>query len=168
LPRVLAMSRPRRIPNYPYTGVQRYFMTACTRNRQEHFKDPATVEMVVSAFSATADEHDFAIIVYCVMPDHVHLLVDGKNDGAHLPPFMKSAKQRSGYLFRRTHSQRLWQEGYYEHVLRDEERTESVVLYIIENPVRKKLVADVMDYPHWGSTLFSRPELLWSIGLRRT
>lgn len=162
------MSRPRRIPDYPYIGVQRYFLTACTHDRHEYFKDPAIVELVVSEFCAAANQHAFAIVVYCVMPDHVHLLVDGKDEGADLPAFMKSAKQRSGYLFKQKHSRRLWQEGYYEHVLRDDERTESVVVYIIENPVRKRLVDDVMDYPHWRSTLFSRRDLLWNIGLRRT
>ena len=62
----------------------------------------------------------------------------------------------------------MWQEGYYEHVLRDEERTQDVVYYIIANPLRKHLAENVLDYPYWGSMQYSREELLHSIGLRRT
>jgi hypothetical protein len=39
--------------------------------------------------------------------------------------------------------------------------------YIIENPVRKGIVQNPMEYPHWGSGIYSREELLYSIGLRR-
>ena len=35
------------------------------------------------------------------MPDHVHLLVSGLTPGAILPRFMKLAKQKSGWRYRR-------------------------------------------------------------------
>ena len=44
-------------------------------------------------------------------------------------------------------NRRLWQDGYYEHLLRDEETTPSVVAYIIGNPVRSHLVEDPAQYP---------------------
>jgi putative transposase len=161
------MSRPRRIPNHPYTGIQRYFLTICTHNRTEFLRDTETVEMVVDRFLRTSREQRIAIVAYCVMPDHVHLLVDGESDDADLTQFVKLAKQHTGYWFKRKQGKRLWQKGYYEHVLRDEERTENVVLYIIANPVRKNMVERPLDYPHWGSGLYSREELLHSIGLQR-
>jgi hypothetical protein len=34
------------------------------------------------------------------------------------------------------------------------------VRYIINNPVRAGLVADVRDYPFWGSSVYSREALL--------
>jgi hypothetical protein len=70
--------------------------------------------------------------------------------------------------FSQTHRKKLWQKGYYEHVLRDEEKTEVVVFYIIANPIRKGLVEKVMDYPFWGSGKYTREELLLSIGIRRS
>jgi REP element-mobilizing transposase RayT len=162
------MSRPKRIPSYPYIGVQRYFITVCTHDRAEYFKDDGAVALVVNAFTITATEHAFTIVVYCAMPDHLHLLVDGDNDGADLKAFMKLAKQRAGYRFKRRSRCPLWQEGYYEHVLRDEEKTEAVVFYIIANPVRKGLVDNIIEYPHWGSMRYSRQELIRSIGVRGT
>ena len=161
------MARPPRIPNYQYIGVQRYFLTFCTENRVTHFVHKAIVDPVVDHFLQQAREDAMAILAYCVMPDHAHMLVDGEHDGADLLHFTKLAKQRSGYWFKQTHGTRLWQKGYFEHVLRDEERTEDVIYYIIANPLRKGLVENVMDYPYWGSSVYTREELLYSIGLRR-
>jgi hypothetical protein len=52
--------------------------------------------------------------------------------------------------------------------LRSEEKTEDVVFYIIANPVRKRLVENAIEYPHWGSTRYTRGELIDWIGIRRT
>ena len=160
------MARPRRIPDYPYTGVQRYFLTFCTEDRAAHSTTHAMVDPVVERILQTAAEERFVIIVYMMMPDHAHMLVDGESDGSDLLAFMKLTKQRSGYWFKQSHGQRLWQKGYYEHVVRNEERTEDIVWYILENPLRKSLVTDVMQYPFWGSSLYTRDELLRSIGLK--
>ena len=81
---------------------------------------------------------------------------------------MKIAKQKAGFQFKQRYKKSLWQEGYYEHILRDEERTQEVVYDIIANPIRKHLVENILDYPYWGSMLYSREELLHSIGLSRT
>jgi len=161
------MARPPRIPDYPYVGEQRYFLTFCTQDRATHFTTRAVVDPVVDLILQTAAEKRFAIIVYLAMPDHIHMLVDGEWDGSDLEVFMKLAKQKSGYWFKQNHGRRLWQHGYYEHVLRDEERTEDVVWYILENPLRKDLVTDVMDYAFWGSSMYTRMELLRSIGLKQ-
>jgi putative transposase len=162
------MARPRRIPNYAYVGVQRYFLTICTERRAPFFTDKDIVGLVVDLFLEEAQKEGIALIVYMLMPDHVHLLVDGESDAADLTVFTKLAKQRTSYHFKQKHGRRLWQKGYYEHVLRDEERTEDVVFYIIANPVRKGLVERPLDYPYWGSSLYTREELLNSIGLRRS
>lgn len=139
----------------------------CTLDRAEYFTDSQVVSVIVDHFLQTAREKDIAIVAYCVMPDHLHLLVDGENDSSEMEPFVSLAKQRAGYWFSRSHGKKLWQKGYYEHVLRDEEKTEAVAYYIIANPIRKKLVEKVMDYPYWGSGIYTREELLSSIGLRR-
>jgi REP-associated tyrosine transposase len=162
------VARPRRIPNYQYFGVRRYFITACTRNRADYFTDADAVRLVVDAFIETAKQHGITIVVYCVMPDHLHLLLDGDDDGADMKAFMKVAKQRAGFRFKQRYRQSLWQDGYYEHILRDEEKTGEVVYYIVANPIRKHLVENVLEYPYWGSTRWSREELLHTIGVSRT
>src|SRR6267142_4435082 len=99
--RLPTMARPRRLPDYAYTGIQRYFLTICTDNRAEFFRETAVVDAVVEQFLRRSREEGIAIIVYCVMPDHMHLLVDGESEDADLTRFVKLAKQHTGHAFKR-------------------------------------------------------------------
>ena len=160
------MSRPRRISDHPYFGVQPNFLTICTRGRAPVLTGAETVSLVMDRFFYTASEQQVAVIAYCAMPDHLHLLVDGQRDEADLKKFVTLARQRAGYRFRAATGKALWQDGYYEHVLRDQEKTETVLCYIIANPLRKGLATNLFDYPFWGSVVYTREELVASIGVR--
>jgi len=61
---------------------------------------------------------------------------------------------------------RLWQEGYYDRVLRDSEQTFEVAKYIAGNPVRAGLCDDVRKYRHTGSTRYSLEELAENVQWR--
>jgi len=98
-----------------------------------------------------AQQESFSIWAYCFMPDHVHLLIEGEKAEADMRRFIRLLKQKAGYWFKSIYHDKLWQLGYYERVLRDDEATLMVVRYILENPVRKGLVQHFMDYPYLGS-----------------
>jgi REP element-mobilizing transposase RayT len=85
------------------------------------------------------------------MPDHVHVLVEGNSPEARLQNFVKRAKQLSAFAAKRLIKGKLWQTGYFEHVLRASEDTRRVVAYILGNPVRAGLVEDPRVYPFSGS-----------------
>jgi putative transposase len=157
------MSRPQRITGFDYIGPYRYFLTFCTRSRQSAFLDDATVEQTLVQIRRTARDEGFAIIAYCLMPDHMHLLVEGTTDGANLRRFVKSSKQRSGAAFALRRGGPLWQEGYYDRVLRADADLKAIARYIIENPVRAQLVPHASEYRFSGSELWSMTELLDSI-----
>ena len=101
------------------------------------------------------------------MPDHVHLLVEGKQPTANFREFVRIFKQRSSFEWNRTHRTILWQRSYFEHVLRDDEDTIGVARYILENPLRAGLVADVEDYPYLGSMTLAVRDLLYSVQIDR-
>ena len=61
--------------------------------------------------------------------------------------FVRRAKQYSGFYYSRAHGGKLWQRYGHDHVLRDNERTEDVVRYILNNPVNAGLCARPQDYP---------------------
>jgi REP element-mobilizing transposase RayT len=94
------------------------------------------------------------------MPDHVHLLVEGTSDASDLRRFTKMAKQRSGAMFALRTGGPLWQEGYFDRVLREEEDSRHVARYILENPVRARLVSWPAAYPYLGSGVWTVEELL--------
>jgi putative transposase len=104
-----------------------------------------------------------AVIAYCFMPEHVHLLVLATSETSDLRAFVHSVKQRTAYYYKQSHAATLWQEGYYEHVLRDDEATLATAKYILENPVRAGLVAEPRDHAFAGSLVLDAEQLddLW-------
>jgi putative transposase len=104
-----------------------------------------------------------AVLAYCFMPDHLHLLVEGEAEDSNLVGFAHAVKQRTGFAFRKRSVGPLWQKGYFEHVLRDEELTVVVARYILANPVRAGLCVEPKDYPFSGSLVWSKNQLgdLW-------
>lgn len=81
------------------------------------------------------------------MPDHLHLFVRGTAQTADLSEFTKRSKQLSGYHGKRVAKHRVWQSGYFERTLKDDEDGTAVVTYILDNPVRAGLVSSASEYP---------------------
>ena len=154
--------RPKRLRDFPYLGIQRYFLTICTFARRRHFTNAAVVDAVHTAFLRTCADFEFAILAYCYMPDHVHLLVEGLSEASDLSALVATAKQRAAYAGRRLARGRLWQEGYFERVLRDDDDTFNVARYVVNNPVRAGLVASPRDYPFLGSAVLDKDDLIGS------
>lgn len=151
--------RPR-LKTFAYLGPYRYFLTFCTADRHGAFVVAAIVNLVLSQIVRAAAERGFAIIAYCFMPDHVHLLVEGTAPDSDMRQFCGLAKQYSAFLYKRQAGRALWQPSYYDHVLRDEEDTWSVVRYIVENPLIAKLAYRADEYPFLGSCVVDRATLI--------
>jgi putative transposase len=151
--------RPRRLAGIDYVGLQRYFVTTCTAFRRPVFQDSILAANVATQFLQSARQVEFATIAYCFMPDHVHLLLNAESDHADLERLRKHAKQVSGFSYRRTHQDTLWQPGYHERVLRNDEETLTVARYVLENPVRAGLAKQLGEWPNAGSDVYGWKEL---------
>ena len=89
-------------------------------------------------------------LAYVVMPDHVHWLCTLGS----LTPLSKvvgGIKARASSALSRHHSLSppIWQSGYFDRALRKQEDVRVVADYIVANPLRRGLVDDLADYPHW-------------------
>jgi putative transposase len=85
------------------------------------------------------------------MPDHLHFLAEGSEEGCDLLRLVKSIKLKSSGHFAAQFGGILWQKGFYEHVLRADESLEDVAWYMWLNPVPKGIVKKPEDYPFSGS-----------------
>jgi len=132
----------------------------CTFDRREYFAEAAVADEVCEHLLATAVRWDVEVIAYCFMPDHVHVLVEGRTESADCRKCVDVFRQVSGFHFRRAHGKRLWQDGYFDRVLRDEDATLTVVSYIVLNPVRAGVCRAASDYPLLGSSRYALSELL--------
>ena len=151
---------PRHLTGFSYVGLHRYSLTFCTLDRRNVFVQQEPVDLVTSQFLRAARELRFDLVAYCFMPDHVHLIAEGTREDADLKRFVSLATQLSGHHYARCLGRTLWQRYGYEHVLRDDESTQAAVRYILENPVRAGLVDAIEKYPFWGSSVYSRQELI--------
>ena len=152
--------RPPRLPDDCYLGPQRVFLTMCTFKRQEYFADPAIGQLVQTQLLSTAARWEVELVAYCFMPDHLHALLEGRTARANCRKCADVFRRRSGLDFRRREGTRLWKEGYFDRVLRNEEATVDVVGYIVLNPMKAGLCADPHNYLLSGSTRYDVSELL--------
>ena len=138
---------PTHLKAFDYIGLHRYFLTFCTDYRQRFFVEKSKVELTLTQILRAATETDVAVVAYCFMPDHVHLLVEGESDSSDCLAFIKKAKQYSGFYFSRANGKKLWQRYGYERIVRDDENTLDVARYVLSNPIRSGLVADLRSIP---------------------
>ena len=85
------------------------------------------------------------------MPDHLHLLAEGTAETSDFRAFMKNLRKRTTLTHSKLAGSALWQDGFFERVLRSDEATEKVIDYIRLNPVRAGLVERVEEYPYTWS-----------------
>jgi len=69
-------------------------------------------------------------------------------------------KKVTGFEYSRRFERRLWQPGYHDRILRDDESTEATARYILENPVRGGLARQIGEYPYAGSDLYDLQAIL--------
>jgi len=145
--------RRTRLKDFVYQGEHTYFITICANDKQLYFNNDQAVSDILSQLKLEAEKVGFSIFAYCFMPDHLHLLLIG-NEEANLIDFIKIFKQKTGFYFKQKNKVTLWHKGYYEHVVRKRENIIDIAAYILENPVRKKMVDDFRKYPYLGSLVF--------------
>ncbi|HVT49048.1 MAG TPA: transposase [Vicinamibacterales bacterium] len=158
------MSHPARLSPSSYVGRAPIFLTICTRLRQRYFEDRDTATFVRDEILSLACLHRVDVLVYCLMPDHLHALVSGKETDSDLPRLVHAIKQRTSSRFKQTHGAPLWQPSFFDRTLRPDEDVRRVMHYIIMNPVRAGLVRELDDYPLWGSSVLTRTAMLDAIG----
>lgn len=149
---VVSYKKRVRLKDSNYEGCYRYFITLCTHNKKPIFNnDPFIVEWLTDVLREKSITFGFKVWAYCFMPDHLHLLIEGKESNSDIKKFVSSYKQLTGFSYKRKTGLPLWQLNFYEHVLRREEETMNITRYIFGNPVRKVLVSDFRQYRFLGS-----------------
>jgi REP-associated tyrosine transposase len=160
------MGRPPRLDAALYIGLQRYLLTICTTERREHFVVGDRTVAAIGDLLRTAVDYSFEAIAYCFMPDHMHGLFEALREDADFLKFAAMFKQRSAFGFKKVNGTHLWQEGFHDRILRDDEATLDVAAYIIQNPVRARVCDDPRQYRFMGSSRYTIDELLEAIAWR--
>ena len=128
-----------------------YLVTAVCIGRAPVFSDWRLGRLVVREFRMAQDLGIADSLAWVVMPDHFHWLCILRQ--GTLARLMQRVKSRSAIAVNRTTLGKaaLWQPGYHDHALREEEDVEDVAAYIVANPLRAGLVTKLGDYPLWDA-----------------
>jgi REP-associated tyrosine transposase len=131
-----------------------YFVTFCTHERQRFLaKNEVHIAFVLFAKHAK-DNFNVAVGRHVIMPDHVHLFVRGDYN-FRLGPWIGTLKQAlaKAAMLSRAKGQ-IWEEGFFDHVLRTNESYSQKWNYVRENPVRAGLVKSAADWPYQGEIVY--------------
>jgi putative transposase len=156
----MAHPYPPRWASFPYLGGHRYSLTFVTDARRPVFVESGALDLVLSQILQAATEKRFAVIAYCFMPDHLHMVLGGEDAESDCKTLIKAAKQYSGYYFSQAYRFRLWERYGHDRVIRDEQELAMTIRYLVANPVRAGLVKHPRDYPFLGSSKYTVDELL--------
>ena len=90
---------------------------------------------------------------FCIMPNHVHVLLTLKkkdNVSHSLPYIMQNHKRftakKCNQILDRTGQ--FWHREYFDHYCRSEEEYNSIVWYILNNPVKAKLIENWQEWKY--------------------
>ena len=111
---------------------------------------PAEREMVAVAIRHF-DRRRYELAAYVVMNDHVHVIVRPMA-GFALEDLVHSWKSYSANRLLRAHYRVgvVWQDEYFDRIVRDENEFRQKFEYILSNPWKRR--PEVLDYPWvWGS-----------------
>ena len=125
------------------------FVTFATQRRR---KLPASARDVVLEHCLNQHGNKLTLHAAVVMPDHLHIIYSPlrREDGWNfsLPEIMKAIKGaaawRTNHMLERTGP--VWQEEFFDHVLRSNESLMDKVDYVFQNPVRAGLVKSESEY----------------------
>jgi putative transposase len=129
-------------------------VTIVVRDRAPAFANATLAEAVVEVLREHAARTEVVVYVYCVMPDHAHLVLSAsaRCDLITFVGQFKNLAQRAAW--RHGFDGKLWQTSFWDRFLRHADQLETAIAYVIHNPVRRGLVEVWTDYPHSGSLVF--------------
>lgn len=110
----------------------------CTNNLSEHIKSTLIHD----------DGNLYDLLCYCIMPNHVHVLIkplqDAHGEFSLISSILKSWKGISARLINKELGKTgtLWYDESYDHAVRNVKELNNIVMYILNNPVKAGLVSD--------------------------
>jgi putative transposase len=126
-----------------------FFVTVCTLHRGKIADLNAAHGAFQKYIERGLNEFGVAVGRYVIMPDHMHFFVCGSTD-LELSQWVNGLKRSISIALGATKKCPLWQPGFFDHLLRNDESYGQKWEYVRENPVRAGLVKRAAEWPHQG------------------
>jgi len=133
------------IPGHPHHVTQR------GNRRAQTFFEENDYALYKDLLSEAAQKANAEIWCYCLMPNHVHIIIVPSDEDGLRRTFADAHRRYTGYINARLRvTGHLWQ-GRFGSVVMDEEHLVNAVRYVSLNPVRAGLTERAQDWL-WSST----------------
>ncbi|MCK4330669.1 transposase [candidate division WOR-3 bacterium] len=129
-----------------------YFITTCCYKKQKIFINNKNVQIFFNSLEWFVNK-EFIDLYFCItMPDHVHIVFELVGDKT-LSEVIKGLKQFAGRRIKKNLglTNPIWQEQYYDHLIRRDESLFEIIKYCWYNPVRAGIVDNPEEYPYCKS-----------------
>ncbi len=126
---------------------QLYFLTHVTYDRIPMLTEHA--DLLNASIEIQCTKSPFEIVAWVFLPDHWHLIIDPMSNDVSL--LMQRIKLSFSTRLRKIHhtdSGRIWQNRFWDHILRDQNDINRHIDYIHYNPVKHRYVSDAFDWSH--------------------
>ena len=132
------------VPGHPHHVTQR------GNRRAQTFFEEGDYLLYRDLLAEAARKASTAVWAYCLMPNHVHLIVVPSDEDGLRRTFADAHRRYTAYINARLRvTGHLWQ-GRFGSVVMDEEHLQNAVRYVSLNPVRAGLVERAEQWP-WSS-----------------
>ena len=142
-----------------------YYITIVSNFKKQYFLKDELNMKIIECLKQERKRCGCKVFVYCLMPEHLHFLCSVRfypNKYAHkglhyqnkkpsIIDFVNQFKGKSTVIaWKYGIKGSLWQKRWYDHILRKDEDLVKAGEYILNNPVRRKLVEDYYEYLYCG------------------
>ncbi|WP_317855346.1 transposase [Chakrabartyella piscis] len=153
----LPKRKQNRLANYDYSQNGAYFITICTKDKQNILWNETHVVGASSArqkytLSDCGRIVDTAIMgidkiyttitidKYVIMPNHIHMILVIENDGRalHAPTISHAVQQMKGIVTKQI-GHTIWQKSFHDHIIRGEKEYLKILEYMETNPLKWEL-----------------------------
>ena len=134
------------MPNYVRARIEggTYFITLTARNRAPVLANDKVRHALRDAIEATRSRWSFTVDAWVLLPDHLHCLWTLPEGDADFSIRWATIKRLTTQAVGRS----VWQERFWEHLIRDEADFQRHFDYIHWNPVKHALVQRAVDWPY--------------------
>ncbi|MGG9960320.1 transposase [Ferruginibacter sp. SUN106] len=125
-------------------------------NEPYWLKQPGIASIVTDSLHY-CNEKFYKLWCYCIMPNHVHLVITTLKDGLPLYTILQKHKRHTALQCNKVLKRlgQFWAQESYDHIVRNKEEFERIIFYTINNAVKAGFVK---DWKEWEWT-YINPEL---------
>ena len=140
-----------RLPRFVLPGIPHHVTQRGNRRERTFFED-GDYQLYLDLLADAAQRAHTEIWSYCLMPNHVHVILVPHDDDGLRRTFGDLHRRYTGYINARMRTTgHLWQ-GRFSSVAMDEAHLVAAFRYVALNPVRARQVKRATDWK-WSSTL---------------